>query len=123
MGVKVTGIREAQTRLNALIGDIRGRKVVRAMYKALYIGSAQAALYTPIDTATLINSQFRDVRADGVRLTGRVGYSANYAVYVHDPKVKQNFRRATAKKEFLKRGFNEVRAQIDKAVMEELKSL
>ncbi|CDG98847.1 HK97 gp10 family phage protein [Xenorhabdus bovienii] len=123
MGVKVTGIREAKTKLNALIGDIRGRKVVRAMYKALYIGSAQAALYTPIDTATLINSQFRDVRFDGVRLTGRVGYSANYAVYVHDPKVKQNFRRATAKKEFLKRGFNEVRAQIDKAVMEELKSL
>ncbi len=59
MGVKVTGIREAKSRLNALIGDIRGRKVVRAMYKALYIGSAQAALYTPIDTSTLINSQFR----------------------------------------------------------------
>ncbi|MDE9570626.1 HK97 gp10 family phage protein [Xenorhabdus bovienii] len=123
MGVKVTGIREAKTKLNALIGDIRGRKVVRAMHKALYIGSTQAALYTPIDTATLINSQFRDVRFQGTRLTGRVGYSANYAVYVHDPKVKQNFRRATAKKEFLKRGFNEVRAQIDKAVMEELKSL
>ncbi|MEQ1967678.1 HK97 gp10 family phage protein [Xenorhabdus nematophila] len=123
MAVKVTGIREAQTRLNALIGDIRGRKVVRAMYKALYIGSTQAALYTPIDTATLINSQFRDVRFQGARLTGRVGYSANYAIYVHDPKVKQNFRRATAKKEFLKRGFNEMRVQIDKAVMEELKSL
>ncbi|MDE9544774.1 HK97 gp10 family phage protein [Xenorhabdus bovienii] len=123
MGVKVTGIREAKTKLNALIGDIRGRKVVRAMYKALYIGSAQAALYTPIDTATLINSQFRDVRADGVRLTGRVGYSANYAVYVHDPKVKQSFRRATAKKEFLKSGFNEMKSQIDKAVAQELKSL
>ncbi|MDX7999355.1 HK97 gp10 family phage protein [Xenorhabdus sp. Reich] len=123
MGVKVTGIREAQTRLNALIGDIRGRKVVRAIYKALYIGSAQAALYTPIDTATLINSQFRDVRFQGSRLTGRVGYSANYAIYVHDPKVKQNFRRATAKKEFLRRGFDEIREQIDKAVMEELKSL
>ncbi|MBI6547265.1 HK97 gp10 family phage protein [Xenorhabdus lircayensis] len=121
MAVKVTGIRAAKTRLNALIGDIRGRKVVRALYKALSIGSAQAALYTPIDTATLINSQFRDMRFDGVLLTGRVGYSANYAVYVHDPKVKQSFRRATAKKEFLKRGFNEMRGQIDKAVAQELK--
>ncbi|BET97294.1 HK97 gp10 family phage protein [Xenorhabdus taiwanensis] len=121
MGVKVKGIREAQAKLNALIGDIRGRKVVRAMYKALYIGSAQAALYTPIDTSTLINSQFRDVRFDGVLLTGRVGYSANYAVYVHDPKVKQTFRRATAKKAFLKLGFDEMRNQIDKAVMQELK--
>ncbi|MBD2806357.1 HK97 gp10 family phage protein [Xenorhabdus sp. ZM] len=120
MGVKVKGIKEAQTRLNALIGDIKGRKVVRAMYKALSIGSTQAALYTPIDTATLINSQFRDIRFDGVLLTGRVGYSANYAVYVHDPKVKQAFRRASAKKEFLKRGFNEMRGEIDKAVAPEL---
>ncbi|MDE9540389.1 HK97 gp10 family phage protein [Xenorhabdus bovienii] len=123
MGVKVTGIREAKTKLNALIGDIRGKKVARAMYKALYIGSAHAALYTPIDTSTLINSQFRDVRFQGTRLTGRVGYSANYAVYVHDPKVKQSFRRATAKKEFLKSGFNEMKSQIDKAVAQELKSL
>ncbi|WP_426576334.1 HK97 gp10 family phage protein [Xenorhabdus stockiae] len=121
MGVKVTGIREAQSRLNALIGDIRGRKVVRAVYKALYIGSTQAALYTPIDTATLINSQFRDVRFDGVRLTGRVGYSANYAVYVHDPAVKQDFRRATAKKAFLTSGFDEMRREIDNAVAQELK--
>ncbi|PHM52481.1 hypothetical protein [Xenorhabdus sp. KK7.4] len=121
MGVKVTGIREAQSRLNSLIGDIRGRKVVRAVYKALYIGSTQAALYTPIDTATLINSQFRDVRFDGVRLTGRVGYSANYAVYVHDPNVKQDFRRATAKKAFLKSGFDEMRREIDNAVAQELK--
>ncbi|MCC8378629.1 HK97 gp10 family phage protein [Xenorhabdus sp. PB30.3] len=121
MGVKVTGIREAQSRLNALIGDIRGRKVVRAVYKALYIGSTQAALYTPIDTATLINSQFRDVRFEGTRLTGRVGYSANYAVYVHDPAVKQDFRRATAKKAFLKLGFDEMRKEIDNAVAQELK--
>ncbi|WP_340608085.1 HK97 gp10 family phage protein [Xenorhabdus bharatensis] len=121
MGVKVTGIREAQSRLNALIGDIRGRKVVRAVYKALYIGSTQAALYTPIDTATLINSQFRDVRFDGVRLTGRVGYSANYAIYVHDPAVRQDFRRATAKKAFLKSGFDEMRREIDNAVAQELK--
>ncbi|PHM23705.1 hypothetical protein [Xenorhabdus ehlersii] len=121
MGVKVKGISEAKTKLNALIGDIRGRKVVRAIYKALYIGSAQAALYTPIDTSTLINSQFRDVRFDGVLLTGRVGYSANYAVYVHDPNVKQTFRRATAKKAFLKLGFDEMRQQIDKAVAQELK--
>ncbi|MBD1228320.1 HK97 gp10 family phage protein [Xenorhabdus griffiniae] len=121
MGAKVRGIREAKSRLHALIGDIRGRKVVRAMYKALYIGSAQAALYTPIDTSTLINSQFRDVRFEGVRLTGRVGYSANYAVYVHDPNVKQDFRRATAKKEFLKQGFDEMRSEIDKVVAQELK--
>ena len=121
MGVKVKGIAKAKANLTKLIGDIQGRKAVRAIYKALYIGGAQASLYTPIDTSTLINSQFRDVNVSGKMLTGRVGYSANYAVYVHDPSVKQNFRRSTARKEFLKIGFEESRSQIDKAIADEMK--
>lgn len=121
MGVKVKGIAKAKANLSKLIGDIQGRKAVRAIYKALYIGGAQASLYTPIDTSTLINSQFRDVNLSGKMLTGRVGYSANYAVYVHDPSVKQNFRRSTARKEFLKLGFEESRSQIDKAIADEMK--
>lgn len=121
MGVKVKGIAKAKANLTKLIGDIQGRKAVRAIYKALYIGGAQASLYTPIDTSTLINSQFRDVNVSGKILTGRVGYSANYAVYVHDPSVKQNFRRSTARKEFLKLGFEESRSQIDKAIADEMK--
>ncbi|PNK67563.1 hypothetical protein [Hafnia paralvei] len=121
MGVKVKGLKQAKANLTKLIGDIQGRKAVRAIYKALYIGGAQASLYTPIDTSTLINSQFRDVNVSGKMLTGRVGYSANYAVYVHDPSVKQNFRRSTARKEFLKLGFEESRSQIDKAIADEMK--
>lgn len=121
MGVKVKGIAKAKANLTKMIGDIQGRKAVRAIYKALYIGGAQASLYTPIDTSTLINSQFRDVNVSGKMLTGRVGYSANYAVYVHDPSVKQNFRRSTARKEFLKLGFEESRSQIDKAIADEMK--
>lgn len=121
MGVKVKGVAKAKANLSKLIGDIQGRKAVRAIYKALYIGGVQASLYTPIDTSTLINSQFRDVNVSGKMLTGRVGYSANYAVYVHDPSVKQNFRRSTARKEFLKLGFEESRSQIDKAIADEMK--
>ncbi|EBV1888645.1 HK97 gp10 family phage protein [Salmonella enterica subsp. enterica serovar Coquilhatville] len=120
MAGKVKGINQAKTRLNRLIGTIQGKKAVRAIYKAMYIGGSQATLYTPIDTSTLINSQFRDVRVSGVRVTGRVGYSASYAILVHDPEVKQKFRRATAKKEFLKLGFDEMRSQIDKAVAAEM---
>jgi hypothetical protein len=96
MGAKVRGIRQAKANLDR-IKDVQGRKVVRAIQSAMLIGSA-AALYTPIDTSTLINSQFREIMANGTRVTGRVGYSANYAVYVHDPAVKQNFTRATARK-------------------------
>lgn len=120
MGIKVKGISQAKKNLNALVGDIQGRKVVRAMQSALIIGGSQAALYTPIDTSTLINSQFREITVSGNRVTGRVGYSANYAAYVHDPSVPQKFRRATARKEFLTKGFEDTQRQIDAVIAKEM---
>lgn len=120
MGIKVKGISQARKNLNALIGDIQGRKVIRALQSALVIGGAQASLYTPIDTSTLLNSQFRDITVNGNRVTGRVGYSANYAVYVHDPNVPQTFRRSTARKEFLTKGFEDPRRQIDAVIAKEM---
>ena len=120
MGAKVRGIRQAKANLDRIIKDVQGREVVRALQSAMLIGSAQAALYTPIDTSTLINSQFREITANGVRVTGRVGYTASYAVFVHDPEVKQTFRRASAQKEFLTKGFEDTRSQIDAAVKKEL---
>lgn len=120
MAGKVRGIREAKANLNRLIDDVQGRKVVRALQSALIIGGSQAALYTPIDTSTLINSQYREIEVNGTRVTGRVGYTANYAVFVHDPNVPQTFRRATAQKEFLTKGFEDTKRQIDAAVAKEL---
>ncbi|HAU4332659.1 TPA: HK97 gp10 family phage protein [Citrobacter freundii] len=120
MGIKVKGISQAKKNLDALVGDIQGRKVVRAMQSALIIGGSQAALYTPIDTSTLINSQFSEITVNGNRVTGRVGYSANYAAYVHDPSIPQNFRRATAKKEFLTKSFEDTQRQIDAVIAKEM---
>lgn len=120
MGVKIKGVRQAQQNLDKLIGDIQGRKAVRALQSAMIIGSSQASLYTPIDTNTLINSQFRELNVNGTRLTGRVGYSANYAAYVHDPNIPQTFRRATAQKEFLTKGFEDTRDIIDRTIKKEM---
>lgn len=120
MGVKVRGIRQAKANLDRIINDVQGRKVVRAIQSAMLIGSAQATLYTPIDTSTLINSQSREITANGVRVTGRVGYTASYAAYVHDPNIPQNFRRATARKEFLSKGFEDTKDAIDMVIKKEL---
>ncbi|EIZ9234983.1 HK97 gp10 family phage protein [Cronobacter sakazakii] len=120
MAGKVRGIAQAKANLDALINDVQGRKVVRAVQSVLLIGGAQSALYTPIDTSTLLNSQFREIDANGTKVTGRVGYSADYAVYVHDPNVPQTFRRATARKEFLTKGFEDTREQIDRVMKQEL---
>lgn len=89
MGIKVRGVKQSKAGLNRIINDVKGRKVVRALQSAMIIGSSCAALYTPIDTSTLLNSQYRELINNGVRLTGRVGYTANYAVFVHDPNVPQ----------------------------------
>lgn len=120
MSAKVTGISKAKKNLDALIGNIQGRKAVRAIQSALIIGSTQAAIYTPIDTSTLINSQYRELSVNGTIITGRVGYTANYAVFVHDPNVPQTFRRSTAQKEFLTKGFADSRSDIDAAIRKEM---
>lgn len=121
MAAKIRGISEVSANINALVGNITGRKVTRAIQAAMLIGGAQATLFTPIDTSTLINSQFREITVNGTRVTGRVGYSANYAVFVHDPKVKQTFRRATARKEFLTLGFEDSREEIEAAMHQEMR--
>ncbi|WP_205950242.1 HK97 gp10 family phage protein [Pantoea stewartii] len=120
MGVKVKGTEQVRRNLDAVISDVQGRKAVRAMQSALIIGASQAALYTPIDTSTLINSQYREVTANGSLITGRVGYSANYAVYVHDPNIPQNFRRSTAQKEFLTKGFEDTKDLIKETIRKEM---
>lgn len=121
MGAKIRGVREAKAKLDRIIKDVHGRKVLRALQSAMIIGSTQAALYTPIKTSTLINSQYREIIVNGTVVTGRVGYSAKYAVYVNDPEIRQKFRRSSARKEFLKLGFEDQKALIDRVILQELK--
>lgn len=121
MGIKASGVKESISQLNAIINDIQGRKAVRAIQSAILIGGTRAALYTPIDTSTLLNSQYREIFVNGSRLTGRVGYSANYAAYVHDPNYPMKFRRSTAKKEFLYKGFEDEKATITEVIRREMK--
>ena len=84
MGVKIKGVKAAQRRLDAVVEDVRTRKAVRAIKSAMFIIGAESALMTPMDTGTLVNSQFQETMINGTRITGRIGYSANYAVYVHN---------------------------------------
>lgn len=118
---RVTGIRQSQLKLSALIGDINGKKAVRAVQSALYVGMELTVPYTPIgETSNLINSRYANVDVKGTKLIGIGGYTAGYAVFVHDPAIKQVFRRTTAKKEFLKLSFEESRSRIDAVVKKEM---
>lgn len=133
MGVKIRGIEQAKRNLDRIIGDIQGRKAVRAIRSALLIVSPEAARMTPVaKSSVLINSQFQEVMVNGTRITGRVGYSANYAVYVHEAKgtLKGKPRPASngggnywdpaGEPQFLKKAGDETRNAVDAAIKKEL---
>ncbi len=62
------------------------RRGARGMLQALILGASEAVATTPRDTSLLINSQFRKVEIDGTRIVGVVGYTAEYALAVHEAK-------------------------------------
>ena len=88
MPVKLKGINEAIARTSQIVDEIIATKAVRALKSATYIIRTESATLTPIDTSTLINSQFDTVEVSGTRITGKVGYSAKYALYVHNASGK-----------------------------------
>lgn len=84
----------------------------RGMTQALILGASEASVMTPIDTSTLINSQYRRVEVEDTKVVGTVGYTAAYAIPVHDPENKQRFRRPSAEKSFLSKGFEQAEPNI-----------
>lgn len=120
MGIKTRGLNTIRRNINALTQDMTGRRVPRAMSAALHEAGLVAAIYTPVDTSTLINSQYREVTTNGTRVTGRIGYSANYAIYVADPNIPQQFTLPRARKEFLQHGVEDARQQMSAAFQREL---
>nr|DAO15351.1 MAG TPA: Minor capsid protein [Caudoviricetes sp.] len=83
MSAKLRGIQEAIRKTEQIVGTITAEKAVRAIKSANYIIRTEAATITPIDTSNLINSQYDTVEVSGMRITGKIGYSADYALYVH----------------------------------------
>jgi hypothetical protein len=98
------------------------RNGAKAMTQALILGGSEAAVMTPIDTSTLLNSQYRNVEASGSRIVGSVGYTAEYAAAVHDPGHPQNFNRPSARKEFLKLGFEQAEPNIRNVITGAIKT-
>ncbi|HEI9781145.1 HK97 gp10 family phage protein [Serratia bockelmannii] len=88
MGIKVKGLYQAQQEMEKMLNDVQGRKAVRAVTSALLIIGVESAVMVPMDTGTLVNSQYRDVTISGSRVLGKVGYSANYALFVHNASGK-----------------------------------
>ena len=103
------------------VNDVQ-RRGAKGMLQALILGASEASALTPIDTSTLLNSQFRKVEIEGDRIVGTVGYTAEYALAVHDPDNVQNFRRESAEKEFLRKGFENAEPNIRAVIAGSIKT-
>jgi hypothetical protein len=88
------------------------RRATKGVLQAVVEIGAQSSERTPVDTSTLINSRYNRVGKDGTRIVGTIGYTAEYALAVHDPDNPQTFRRATATKEFLKLGAEDAEPRV-----------
>lgn len=75
----------------------------RAVYNVLQAGAAYSDMLTPVDTSNLINSRYAPQiqRSDG-KVSGTVGYTAEYAAAVHNMsgKLKGQPREAFGKAGF-----------------------
>lgn len=109
-GVRINKVK-LTNKLPQFIGKVE-RNAARAVTQSLILGASEASVLTPIDTGTLINSRYNSVSKEGTRIVGSTGYTAAYAIPVHDPAHKQNFRRPSAEKEFLKHGFERAEPNI-----------
>lgn len=91
----------------------RQHRAARAMNQVLILGASEASVLTPIRTSNLLNSQVRSVelRGDGA-VVGSVGYTADYALAVHSGTTPVTFRRATAERLFLRKGFDNAQPSI-----------
>lgn len=88
MATRVRGIESVNLNFKRVSADIVGRRSEGAVYAIVSQVGAAAATMTPIDTSTLINSQYTEVQSKDGAISGRSGYTAAYAGAVHEASGK-----------------------------------
>jgi hypothetical protein len=123
-------------RLPQFLTATQARAESTVLQMLIPIGS-EAAGMTPRETSNLINSQIRDVRNNGTRVTGVIGYTAEYAAAVHEapgtllgtntPRPKRNGLSKgvvwgpSGEPEFLRKGAEQARPLVEAALRRGMK--
>lgn len=115
--------------------DAQQRKAGRVVYAALTLGATEAAALTPQHTSNLINSRYSDLEMQGSKIMGRTGYTAEYAMWVHEASGKLkgqprpaengiaqgNYWDPRGEPKFLEKGFENAKPAIDRMISGALK--
>jgi hypothetical protein len=119
-------------RMPQFLTAVQARAQRTVLTMLIPIGS-EAAGMTPRETSNLINSQYRDVQQSGTRVTGRIGYTAEYAAAVHEapgtllgtntprPSGKGVVWGPSGEPEFLRKGAEQARPLVERALQRGMK--
>lgn len=127
----IKGLAEVRRNLQRELVDETNERAKQAVKVGTSIIAGYATLMTPVDTSVLINSQYQAF--EGTK--GMVGYTAEYAAYVHEasgklkgqqrPKRKGNptgeFWSPDAEPEFLRKAGDDNLAEIEQAVIQAMR--
>lgn len=81
----VKGIEKVKAGFDRIVGTIEETRTEAAIYAVLSEGGAIAQTMVPVDTSTLINSQYApQIEKSNRGMTGYIGYTAKYAGAVHE---------------------------------------
>ena len=117
MGVTVSGIQAAQAALDSAINsvNVESEAMLNVMLQAI---SANTMPYVPVDTATLINSEWRRTWMEASGPSAEIGYGrtganpktgtpvSQYAIFVHEGPQK-NWQKPGASNRYLEHGIND----------------
>lgn len=131
MAGKMSGLKGALQATTAITDGITAIKIIRALKAAAYIIRPEATSMTPIDTSVLVNSQFDVIDVGRTRITSRIGYSANYAMFVHEasgkgkglkrPSGNGNYWDVSGEPKFLEKAGERTKSLVDRAIRQEMK--
>lgn len=109
------------------------QRAAKVALEVVILGAGEAAAMTPRASSVLLNSQTRSVRQDGTRIIGTAGYTAEYALAVHEapgklkglniprPDGQGVYWGPSGEPEFLRKGFERARPEIDRRIKAALK--
>jgi hypothetical protein len=128
----IKGLDAAKKQTEQIVGRITGILSERTVTEVLIIGAGYASTLTPVDTSTLINSQYRRVENGPNGVRGMVGYTAAYAAAVNAaqgtlagqprPGNRGTYWAPGGEPDFLRKGFErDGKSDIDAAVRRGMK--
>lgn len=117
---KMHGVDKVLRNLNKQVREIEGRTMKGLIQAAILVRKdmEQTSPTIPVDTGNLRASWFTDPHYQGKNPVVNLGFSANYAWYVHEM-VGANFQRPGAGAKFFEAALKRNKAQILKIVARE----